>query len=338
MRNIESSEISMEDYREIESKVERTMGEEELIETHKKLIGKSCEFWKIKDCGVDFINKIFSLEYGRTYHYSYTLGIEDFIKSKYLSDYFKTSICELLSDEDLSDETLNALVGDKEINDMSEEEISLIYFAIKRFYAKSEKTETANVANYFMALLYKLNGPGVVAFIKNNVNSEDLASHILLTSGLNNRASYYSGSGVDLAYLNGNNLVSIYRKLLKVDVEYGINFVDMVNKMETLGASEFISTFMSFAANGFKTEALNIENSNVVLDGLHGKERGRVAFLATSSLMTRGDESYQIMASEQIKNDFMKKIGRVQPLVNTNYARARAYNKNFDFSYYVKRK
>lgn len=339
MENINHTEISMDDYREIESRIDSITSEEELIETHKKLIGNSCkcDYWEVKDCGVEFINKFLSRDWGRTIVYHYSQGAEKFIQSKYLSDYFKTSIRELLSDEDLSDKVLNVLNSDKEINNMSEEEISLIYSAIKEFYTKSPRTEKVSAANYLMSLLYKLNGPGVVSFIKNNVNNRDLASHILVTSGLNDRASYYSGRGVNYGDLSEDNLVAIFSKLLKVDVDYATSFVEMVRQMKTLGATEFINSFMSFAANSFKVESLNMENSNVSLAGVYGEARDVVAFISIFSSMSRGnDQDYQIRASEQMKNSFMSRIRPVLQSINPDYDGLDG--KSFDYGYHTRRR
>lgn len=322
MDNIKNTEISMDEYNAIESKIDSMLSEEELIETHKKLIGKSCkcDYWEVKDCGVEFINKFLSRDWGRTIVYHYSQGAKKFIQSKYLSDYFKSSIRELLSDEDLGEEVLNVLNSDKVINDMSEEEILSIYSAIKDFYAKTPRAEKVSASNYLMSLLYKLNGSGVVSFIKNNVNNKDLASHILVTSGLNDRSSYYSGRGVNYGDLNEDNLVAIFSKLLKVDIDYATSFVGMVRQMKTLGATEFINSFMSFAINGFKVESLNLEDSNVSLDGVYGKARDVVAFISIFSTMSRSnDQDYQIRASEQMKNSFISKIRPVLQSINPDY-------------------
>lgn len=339
MENIKHTEISMNDYERIKSTMNSMMSEEELIETHKKLIGISCksDYSEVKDCAADYIIELLSRDWGRTIVYHYSPRDKNFIQSKYLSDYFKNSIKELLSDEELGQEVLNALNSDKVINDMSEEEILSIYSAIKEFYAKSPRTEKVSVANYFMSLLYKLNGPGVVSFIKNNVNNEDLARHILLTSGLNDRASYYSGRGVNYSDLNENNLVAIFSKLLKVDADYAINFVDMVRQMKTLGATEFINSFMSFATNGFKVESLNLEDSNVSLEGVHGEARDVVAFASLVSVMSReNDQDYQIRASEQMKNAFMSKIRPILQSIDPNYEGLE--DQSFNFDYFIRRR
>ncbi len=341
MENISHSEISMDNYRKIESGIDSMINTEELIETHKQLVGNSSksDYYEVKDCGVEFIKKLLSRDWGRTIVYHYSQGAQDFIHSKYLSDYFKNSIKELLLDEDLSDEVLSILNSDKVVNDMSEAEILLIHSAIKDFYHKSTNYEKDNVANYFMSFLYKLNGKGVVSYIKNNVNNNDLASHILTTSGLNDRASYYSGRGVNYGDLSDKNLEEMFRKLLKIDLDYAMNFIDMVRQMKTLGATEFINSFMSFASNDFKSDISNIEDSNVSLDGVYDEARDMVAFSSIFSLMSRGnDQDYQTRASEQMKKAFLSRIKPVLKSINIDLDDGNLGSESFGSSYKHKRK
>lgn len=334
MENRNYTEISIDDYNEIKARIDSMTTEEELIESHKRLAGKTCktDYYEIKDCGVEFIKDFLSRDWGRGIVYRYSQGPENFIQSKYLSDYFKTSIRELLSKEDLSDEVVNAINSDKLINDMSNEELGEIYSSIKDFYRKSEQ-ETVNIAGSIMSFLYKLNGKGVISFIKNNVNNRDLASHILLTSGLNDRASYYSGRGVNYRDLNEKNLIAIFGKLLKLDQSYATEFVEMVKQMKTLGATEFINSFMNFAASGFKSENLNNEDSNISLDGLYGQASDTVAFVSIFSAMSRGnDMDYQISASERMKHSFISRIRPILMEINPEFT----YDYNQSYNCYVK--
>ena len=61
MENTNNAEISMDEYKAIESSIDSMMHEKQLIETHKKLVGKSCEndYFTVKDCGVEFIKTLF---------------------------------------------------------------------------------------------------------------------------------------------------------------------------------------------------------------------------------------------------------------------------------------
>lgn len=325
MEKRDYAEISMDDYQKIESNISSNISEEELIESHKYLVGKTCKCddYEIKDCGVEFVKRLLSLDWGRSIVYCYSEGAKEFIQSKYLSDYFKASIRELLSSEDLSDDVLDAINSDKLINDMSDEELGRIYSSIKDFYRESNQ-ETVNIASSFMSYLYKLNGKGVISFIKKNVSNRELASHILLTSGLNNRASFYSGRGVNTGDLNENHLIAIFKKLFKLDQTYATEFVEMVKKMKTLGATEFIDSFMDFASNGFKSGNLQDGGSNISLDGLYDEARDAVAFISIFSVMNRGnDMEYQIRASEEMKYSFISSLEpilmKIDPVSTYNY-------------------
>lgn len=334
---IDNNEITMDYYKEYESRIDGYLSEEKLIETHQKLIGKTCknDYYKIEDCGVEFIRKFLSRDKGRTFAYNYQEGAQKFIQSKYLSDYFKNSIKELLKYEILSNECINALNSDKTINEMTENEIKAIYSSIKEFYSKSNSTK-ANIASYFLTFLYKLSGEGVCSFIKNNVSNYDLANHILLTSGLSDRASYYSGRGVNYSDLNDKNLVAIFNKLVKINPNYAINFVEMVSKMKNLGATPFINTFKNFADNGFKVQYSDIEESNVSLDGLYDESRNTVAYLSIISTMSRRDDDYQIMASSQIKNLFILRVSPILMQINPNFIKQ--YNNLYESNYIPKRR
>ena len=334
MENKNYIEMNYDDYKKIESKIDSMKTEEELIETHKKLIGKTCKshYYEIKDCGVEFIEEFLSRDWGRTIDYQYSSGAKKFIQSKYLSDYFKNSIKELLSTQELSDEVKNALNSDKLINDMSEEEIKSICSSINDFYKNSEQ-KIVNIAGSIKSFLYKLNGKGVMAYIKNNVSNDSLAIDILRTSGLCDRASYYSGRGVNRGDLNERNLVAIFRKLLKIDQNYAIEFVEMVKQMETLGATEFINSFKKFAKNGFKLENFKVDDDNISLDGLYGQQRDAVAFISLLDTMSRGsDSAYQTSASEEMKDEFISKIIYTLREINPNFTyKGRQFRDYYDY-------
>jgi len=339
MENINNIEISMNTYEKIESIIDSITSEENLIEIHKSLIGKSCKdkYRDIEDCGVEFIKYLFSRDWGRSIVYQYSKGAKKFIYSKYLSDYFKSSIKELLEGERLTPEIINILDSDKLINDMSEEEINTLYFAIKAFYNNPMHEKKVNISSQFMALLYKLDGKGVNLFIKNNVRNSDLVRPILLTSGMSDRASYYSGRGVNYGDLSYKNLVAIFEKLFKLDVNYGIEFVEMVRQMKTLGASEFIDSFRNFASNGFKMDTSKIENSNISFDGCYGKTRDDLALVSIYTAMSGGkDREYQIIASNEMKNSFIEIVGAKVKQINPNFDDS--YIENSEYPVYSRRK
>lgn len=338
MKNKKYSEISMDYFKNFESKIDlNTTREEELIEAHIELVNKSCkdDYYEIKDCGIEFIEKFLSRDWGRSIVYQYTPEAEKFIKSKYLSDYFKNSIIELLSQYYLSDEVLNTLNSDKPINDMSEEEIKAIYSALNECYPKTKRND--KIASCFMSFLYKLDGKGVTSFIKNNISNYDLANHILLTSGLSSRASYYSGRGVNYGDLNDNNLIAIFNKLLKIDIDYAINFVDMVQKMKTLGATEFIKSFKNLAINDFKIDCITFDDSNFSLDGVYGEARDNIAFISIFSAMNQKNDNYQTIASKRMKASFMLRVKPILLKINPNYYEEQ-HKQSLNYNYHINEK
>ena len=96
----------------------------ELKDIVEKLKGKILkdEYRTIEDCAVDFVGDLLTRDWGRSIVYIYNKKESDFISSKYLSDYFKDSISQLL-DGTKSKEIENILNSDKDINEMSEEDI-----------------------------------------------------------------------------------------------------------------------------------------------------------------------------------------------------------------------
>lgn len=305
--------IEYKDYsKEFKDKLESN-SQEELERTVESLKGKSClsDYETIEDCAVDFVSGLLKKNYGRSIVIEYTKGQKDFFKSKYLSNYFKESIKEMLG-ETITEELLSLLNSDKDINDMTESEIKLINDSIEMFYETHGPSEKPNIASRFSYYVYKLDGQGIIDYIKNHINPGKLARDILLTSGLNPTSSYYSGRGVNYGDLNDKHLVSIYKKLLVIDPQYASNFVELVNQMKTLGATEFIETFLNFGYTEFRCDdASMIYDNNISLNGVSGKAAyviGAISFFEAS----RRDESYQIDATEGMKEAFNRKVEYIQ--------------------------
>jgi len=312
MAKQEYVEILESEYQRIINKLELMKSEEEFRSAHEKLINKKSVngSYEIKDCAVNFIEAFFNLEWGRSYVFLYTNGAKKFIHSKYLSDYFKNSIKSLLTCEDEVEAEENKLHiilnGDKLINDMTLDELQLLYDSITAFYKSVDGDVAPNIASSFVTFLYKLDGKAVQQFIKKNIDNNELAKQILLTSGLHYSGSYYSGRGVNLGDLNSTNLISIFEKLFKLDINYAYMFVKMIKNMKTLGATEVINSFYNLASNEFVLADSTVKEKNISLDGSYGKGREIVAVASFVSAMHRsGNNEYQVEASEQIKNSFI---------------------------------
>ena len=290
----------------------------------------------IEDCGVNFIKNLLDHDWGRSIVITYSNVQMDFLKSKYLSNYFKENIKELLNGL-MPDKVRNLLDSDKDINQMDEKEIKLLNDTIDEYYSNGGRAKKPNISGYFLTYLYKLDGNGVTSFIKNNIDGESIARHILLTSGLNDRASYYSGRGVMSCDLNADHLCEIFVKLFRLDSEYAFNFINMVYDMKTLGATEFINSFIRLGGNKFKFQKRNKEESNISLDGANGDERFGVAFGTIMSSMYAKDEDYQIEASKQMKLSFLYRIRNTFVSIKNELIQARIeeiVNKDLDWDEY----
>lgn len=295
------------------SKIEYAKSVEEIINTHKSLIGKSSRIvnYQVNDLGMSFINKILSLNWGRSIVYEYNQPLIEFINSKYLSDYIKAEIGKLL---EIMDEptALNIIKSNKNINDFTEEEIKEIYMALNKILGEKPLIQAFN------RLLYLLSGNGIVSFINNHIKKSTLARKILLTSGLSDRASYYSGRGVNYGDLSDKNLVSIFEKLLKYDKSYAINFIELVVNMNSLGATEFINTFLNFAQNGFKYSSLVIDKSNIDLGSNHEMtEVLAIASMASAFNRESGNDQYYL--TDTIKYNFLGAVKTCHPEISTTY-------------------
>lgn len=291
---------------------------EELIEKHKKLIGKSCKrpHENIEDCGIAFIKKILFRDNDmivRNYLKTHETE-QSFLKSKYLSDYFKQKIKELLPKEKLSDIAIDALKSDKHISEMTEEELKDIFSSMNIFYNEIGNNPI-DIREIFLLYINELNGKGVISFVNNNINPDVLARLILRSSGLSPDANFYNGRGVNRFELNANNLTLIFNNLLKYDVSYAIKFVIMVKSMETLGATEFINTFITFASNDF--ELFEIENRNTSLNSLSLDKIDALLFAIIHGPHNTESSDIQIQKIELMKDEFLSNINEELKKLNS---------------------
>ena len=198
------------------------------------------------------------------------------------------------------------------ISEMTEEEIKLINRAIDNYYNNPKRPKKSSIIGYFTTYLYKLEGEGVALYIKNNIDNDDIARHILDNSGLNHRSSGYSGRGLNCGDMNTDKLVVIFNKLLAIDSNYALSFVKMVLHMKTLGATEFIESFKRLAARGFNFETLCVSDSNISFDGVYGEDRHAVAMASIFSVLgSNTSQEYEIMGAENLKRSFIYQISNV---------------------------
>ena len=290
-------------------------------EKHRCLIGNSCYEIGIEDCGVAYVSSLLKFDIGRLEPYEFNENTMSFFRSSYLSTYYKNSIRKLLKDEILDESTINTLSSEKDINDMTEEEIKALKEAIDNYCCKEDREYTPNVSYYLVNYLYKLNGNGPTSYIKNNIPGYKIAEHIMYTSGISStRPDFYSGRGVKTCDLDSPQLVSIFLKLVTLDKNYAISFAKMVLSMKILGATEFMESFYTLASNHFEFEKENISTDN---NSLNSTPRDRLIPQAFATVVTvlgeRHSESVDIELTEFMKKSFIRKIKPVLDKIDPNF-------------------
>lgn len=93
------------------------------------------------------------------------------------------------------------------------------------------------------------------------MNNKIIALNILIRAGLTKKLGHYYKSGVNKEDLNDLTLLSIFNDLNHLDPTYSLEYVELVKKMRTMGAYEFIINFMKFAKNDFSSEEIELVNS-----------------------------------------------------------------------------
>lgn len=263
---MEKIDLSLKEYNNIAnlSPFYGSNGLDRLIEIHKNLIGKTCyeHCPQIEDCGVYFVANLLNTEYSRSFAYFYPEQVINFFKSSYLSDYFKNSILNLLTDEYLNEKLKCLLESKKDISEMAEEDIKNIKDAIKHYYDeidKENKKSYDNISGYFWSYLLNLEGIGVKNYLKNNTDNLLIFNNVIYRSGLTPRANYYDNCDESRLNLNENNLYSIFVKLFSIDENYAISFVKMVWNMDLLTARELIINMENLAKDGFKDKCTELD-------------------------------------------------------------------------------
>lgn len=265
-------------------------------------------FYSLKEKNID------DLTIDDVYHIALQLKIiyERRISRQEYVEFLTTSIRELLPIESAcSDypEILSILNSDKQINDMSEEEIKTIYSVVADIIinANREGKNISSIANNIGDYLFRLNGPGVTSFIINNADRQSLANCILNISGINiDINSYMLGYGVDLEKLNSNNLYIIFEQLLKLNRDYAIEFVNMVMNMKVLDVIAFINTFNKFVANEFRIDESMIARNDSYKD-IYSRNNDKTHMLL-STMFNLPNKQTSLDITSDIKRDFLLQV------------------------------
>lgn len=248
----------------------------------------------------------------------YNSDIELFLKSNYIVEELKKEIYIVISDDSCYAQLCELMNSEKSINDFSKEELSLIFDSLLRKYNTTSNVDIKNKCNDIDCILrdyiFILDGEGSIDYIKERYKDE-LPSIIIEKSGMIASPTYYSGYGIDRSLLGENHLFSIYKKYDKYYPDKTDEFVNMVNSIDYLTPTEFITNYLLFVQNGmnsnFKRRMVNanLDDAPKMLGG----------FLAVVSAFTQSkneykDEYYEwekamnAMMQKQIKELFLDKI------------------------------
>ena len=296
-----------------------------LIDLHKDLINASDDE---HDYGYDMIAKLIRSNSGAN---------KEFLRSYYVSDYFKQAIKEIVNPEDFSESAIKVINSGKDFKDMSSGELYEIYSGITNYYNRPLKVVNVytiadgkpngeskdfvqkrvhNISYFFKEFLFNCPGENVRGVILLSAALRDkFARYILNANGLNDDPAFYAGRGVCISDLNSQKLYGIFYDLLEFDSTWWAkNFLELVKKMETLGATEFINTFLTFAAFGFISKVQPSQN-NYSLESKWNSDYERYNAAETISVFALfnakklgNDLESQIHASRLIKDDFFKKV------------------------------
>ena len=327
MENISKTKIISKEYKEIEDKIDSIVLEQDFLKIHKSLVGTYYKDYnnQLIDCGISYIERLLTCDYGRSIVYSYTQGAKKFIQSDYLSKYIKEKIKELIYRNRINTDAIKVLNSDITFNDMTCEQIRSIYYTI---YKKDEEgyanTAIGKCLKYY---IYKLDGKGATEFIRKYLDNKKVGEYILCTSGLIARSSYYSGRGVKRGDLNERNLIAIFGKLVKLNPNYASEYADMVLNMQTLGATEFIEAFLDFAESGFKSNVSQYNKRQISLDGLNLKSAMSVSRLAMIGMMEKS-EIRDLELTKDMKIRFVEEIDKVLKSINPGFNYVKIYKEN----------
>lgn len=283
------------DYTEYEALYQRIfkMSCKKLIETHKCLKGKI-------DSGIHdnlnyyeyYMNRVLDFNHGYSIIKEKTKELDEFINSSHVSDYYKELVKNKLSSKEQSEIIVNAINSERSFSEFTSEEFSAIYEALKT--VRTIDGERDYTYTEIIALAFNLDSEGATDFLNNKVSPLVVVKRIVSTSGVCSSPEYYSGRGAKSCDLNGKNLIEIYKKLAKLDIEKAMAMAKMTMNMKTLGATEFLRSLYNLASDDYKLEDNEVIENNVYLGSGTLKQMCVVGVASIASSMHRYDETPSI--------------------------------------------
>lgn len=247
---------------------------EDIIKEHRSLIDYKDEAYDyVGDYEKRFIFMLLNHDFGYWNPKETPEELEKFFNSKYLGDYFKKIIQEEL--EEAMIEVPKIITSDTDVSEFTEED----------FYEIESAYNQQGPSNRVFDLTFRLNTEGARKYLMNKVEPMKLIRNIILRSGLNSRPEYYSGRGATMCDLSGKHLISIYKKLLKLDPNKALNMAKMTLHMPTLGTTEFLESLYNLVENNYIFEEANISTNNLSLGSAREEERESAAIGCITSFL-----------------------------------------------------
>lgn len=331
-KNTEKKHIEQYDSEFIHKLIKRVinMNCEEIIKEHRSLINcKILPHNYVGNYGKWFIFGLLNHDYGYCFPKETPRELDKFFHSQYFSNIYKEIIQEELEKSSIN--VPKIIKSDKNISEFTEKDFYEIDFA----YQQQEPCDR------IFNLTFRLNTEGARNFLLNRVEPMKLIKRIVLTSGLNSRAEYYSGRGAIMSDLNGKHLIAIYQKLARLDRIKALNMMKMTLHMPTLGATEFLESLYNLVENNYVFEKTIISTNNLSLGSARTEERNSIAIASIATFLcgSKRDETATIKAQfisllpqEVVVETYDNKIGRIYNQYNewgsTLYGEYRRTRKN----------
>ena len=141
----------------------------------------------------------------------------------------------------------------------------------------------------------------------------ELAKEIIGKANMSARPAFYSGRGAlseDFEF-GKPSLNVIFNELRKIDEKYAVSFIELVMTFNNLNATDFLTSFYSFAQNSFSLENTKIKESGYSLETVGDEQRDAVAFMTIVSAFgssSERDDTKSIKARflDRLPDDILK--------------------------------
>ena len=248
----------------------------------------------------------------------YKSEIEEFLKSDYIAKEIKEELRCVIADSCCSKQLSELINSERPINDFSKEEISLIMDLLLRIYNEASEPDIKKRCNDFEFVLrdylFILDGKGPIEYIKERYK-EKLPVIIIEKSGLIASPVHYAGYGIDRSLLGESHLYSIYKQFFKYYPDKSDEFVNMVNSIDNLTPTEFLTNYFLFIQNGMSSN-FERKSGNISLDGVSGPQRDFLGIVAIQPLLKKDykseyykwQEEMNTRMQNEIKKSFVEKV------------------------------